>query len=101
MWPSESPPTALPRIAPMKLLLSCSLAVAVGVAAFIPVLVRSADRPENPTIHFNRDIRPILSNHCFKCHGPDQKKGGLDLQNADAARKTLKSGNVRSEERRV
>ncbi len=78
----------------MKLLLSCSLAVAVGVAAFIPVLVRSADRPENPTIHFNRDIRPILSNHCFKCHGPDQKKGGLDLQTRDGATAKLKSGDV-------
>ena len=32
------------------------------------------------TIDFNRDVRPILSNSCFKCHGPDEKerKGGTD-----------------------
>jgi hypothetical protein len=37
---------------------------------------RAADR----TIDFRRDIRPILSNNCIFCHGPDEKerKGGLD-----------------------
>ena len=44
-------------------------------------------------IDFNRDIRPILSNRCFKCHGPDLKKAGLDLQNRQTALRQLKSGN--------
>lgn len=43
-------------------------------------------------IPFNRDIRPILSNHCFKCHGSDWKKGGLSLLTRESATKKLASG---------
>ena len=41
---------------------------------------------------YSRDIRPILSNNCFKCHGPDLKKGNLDLQSFETATKKLPSG---------
>ena len=30
-------------------------------------------------IDFNRDVRPILSDTCFKCHGPGENKGDLRL----------------------
>lgn len=31
-------------------------------------------------IQFNRDVRPILADHCFACHGPDKNQRKADLR---------------------
>ncbi|SVE58403.1 uncharacterized protein METZ01_LOCUS511257, partial [marine metagenome] len=34
----------------------------------------------NGKIDFNRDIKPLLSNRCFACHGPDEGKRKAKLR---------------------
>lgn len=46
------------------------------------------------TVSFNREVLPILAEHCFTCHGPDEagRKGGLQIHVREAALAERKSG---------
>ena len=48
------------------------------------------------TPDFTREVRPLLSRHCFKCHGPDEatRKSGLRLDVRAEATRPAKSGAV-------
>ena len=45
---------------------------------------------------YNRDIRPVLSENCFSCHGPDSasRKAGLRLDHFENATNKLESGAI-------
>ena len=54
------------------------------------------------TVQYNRDVRPILSDTCFHCHGPDKnaRKGKLrlDLREEALARKAFVPGDPATSE---
>jgi hypothetical protein len=56
------------------------------VLLFLPGLSLDAAK-----VDYNRDIKPILSNRCYTCHGPDgdERKAGLRLDNREGALKDL------------
>jgi len=60
-----------------------------------PKEVRLAEEKLPEVIDFNYHIKPILSDRCFACHGPDKnkQKGDLRLDNAESAYAALSSGN--------
>src|SRR5215211_8787427 len=74
-----------------KPLCLCGIALVVA-ACLVPV---RADEPRREKLQFNRDVRPILSDNCFACHGPDEnkRKAKLRLDVKDDAFKPTKSGN--------
>lgn len=68
-------------------------AFAVAFAFFLAAAANAQDSANVP-VSFSREVRPILSRYCFKCHGPDDasRQGGLRLDLPEHALKAADSG---------
>jgi len=64
--------------------------LAFCVFALLPGSVLAADQPAF-RVDFNRDIRPILSDNCFACHGPDASRRKAKLR-LDVRESALRKG---------
>jgi len=63
--------------------------VATLLAGLFPFVCNPAHAVDGGPVEFNRDIRPILSDNCYQCHGPDANKRKAKLRldtEADAFR---------------
>src|SRR5256885_16000609 len=65
-----------------------------GVARelLLVLVVALATPAVGAVVDFSREIRPLLEQHCLKCHGPEKQKGGLRFDTKSGALKTTESG---------
>ena len=55
-----------------------SFAIASTILVTLPMPGVRADD------HFEKSVRPLLVEHCLRCHGPDKQKGGLRVDSREA-----------------
>src|SRR5262249_43392133 len=80
----------------LRLARTASLGAWIAALAWLGPPAAADPKAAPPSVNFNRDIRPLLSDTCFACHGPDQsrRKAGLGLDRREDALRELRSGNV-------
>src|SRR5919108_2923967 len=70
--------------------------VALLVLGFAAPKGMAAPAAESDRVDFNFHIRPLLSDRCYACHGPDEKarKGKLRLDQKEEVFKPRKDGTL-------
>jgi hypothetical protein len=81
---------------------SCALALATLMLLATAVVAEEKGRPDSSKlpaatprpVDFGQDIQPILARNCIACHGPAKQRGGLRLDDGQAALRGGNSGAV-------
>lgn len=76
-----------------------ALALGLGLAQGLPLAaadspLTQAQSPAGRQVDFVTEIRPILEQNCFRCHGPTRAKGGLRLDQKELLLKGGDNGPV-------
>ena len=87
VWPAIQRVMAAPRGTPTC---TARLARLIVLSGLVALPAGAAEKP----LRFDRDIRPILSENCYACHGPAKQEAGLRLDQGDSATTPLASGGV-------
>jgi hypothetical protein len=86
------------RAAPARGLIAAAAAMLTGMLGLAaPQQPTTSATATTDAVDYNWDVRPILSENCFQCHGPDEKarRANLRLDQADAAIRVLNDASGR------
>jgi hypothetical protein len=74
----------------MKSLLTITL---IGIATTSVVAQEAVFSPEQ-IVFFEKNVRPVLAEHCYSCHGAEKAKSGLRLDSREAVLRGTDAGKV-------
>jgi len=57
---------------------ACAIVAIAGL--IVPASIGAAEASKRARVEFNCDIRPILSENCYACHGPDKNRRKAKLR---------------------